>query len=110
MIWSCPLKVSAAIVKWLWGALASTSSAASKAPLAARCLDKGAFALGTNGREFTIDSIGGALATREIKAAIRETGAQTGGPRPIGARERSRFSGELDRLAHRALRGETSAG
>ena len=79
-------------------------------PLAARCLDKGAFALGTNGREFTIDSIGGALATREIKAAIRETGGQTGGPRPIGARERSRFSGELDRLAHRALRGETSAG
>ena len=78
-------------------------------PLAARCLEVGAFALGTNGREFTPDSIGGALATREIKATLRETGTATGGPRPIGARERSRFSGELDRLAHRALRGETSA-
>lgn len=79
-------------------------------PLAARCLEVGAFALGTNGREFTPESIGGALATREIKANLRESGTATGGPRPIGARDRSRFSGELDRLAHRALRGETSAG
>lgn len=75
-------------------------------PLAARCLERGAFALGTNGREFTTDSIGGALASREIKATMRETGIATGGPRPLGARDRSRFSSELDRLVHRALRGE----
>ena len=73
-------------------------------PLAARCLAVGAFALGTNGREFTADSIGGALATRDIKAGIRETGIQTGGPPPITARDRSRFSNELDRIVHRALR------
>ncbi len=73
-------------------------------PLAARCLAVGAFALGTNGREFTADSIGGALATRDIKAGIRETGIMTGGPPPITARDRSRFSNELDRVANRALR------
>lgn len=73
-------------------------------PLAARCLEVGAHALGTNGREFTPDSIGGALATREIKASIRETGVSTGGPRPISARDRSRFSNELDRIVQRALR------
>ncbi len=73
-------------------------------PLAARCLSVGAFALGTNGREFTPDSIGGALATRDIKAGIRETGVMTGGPPPITARDRSRFSNELDRIANRALR------
>jgi uncharacterized protein YaiI (UPF0178 family) len=73
-------------------------------PLAARCLEVGAFALGSNGREFTTDSIGGALATREIKASIRETGVMTGGPPPISARDRSRFSNELDRIVHRALR------
>ena len=73
-------------------------------PLAARCLAVGAFALGTNGREFTPDSIGGALATRDIKAGIRETGIMTGGPPPITARDRSRFSNELDRVANRALR------
>lgn len=73
-------------------------------PLAARCLAVGAFALGTNGREFTPDSIGGALATRDIKAGIRETGVMTGGPSPITARDRSRFSNELDRIVNRALR------
>ena len=73
-------------------------------PLAARCLAVGAFALGTNGREFTPDSIGGALATRDIKAGIRETGVMTVGPSPITARDRSRFSNELDRIVNRALR------
>ena len=73
-------------------------------PLAARCLAVGAFALGTNGREFTADSIGGALATREIKAGIRESGFVTGGPPPLTGRDRSRFSNELDRVANRALR------
>jgi len=73
-------------------------------PLAARCLEALAFALGPNGREFTADSIGGALATREIKASIRESGIATGGPPPLSARDRSRFSNELDRIANRALR------
>ena len=78
-------------------------------PLAARCLEIGALALGTNGREFTLDSIGGALATREIKASMREAGHATGGPPPITPRDRSRFSNELDRIAHRAIRDASSA-
>lgn len=73
-------------------------------PLAARCLEVGAMALGTNGREFTADSIGSALATREIKASIRESGVVTGGPAPMTARDRSRFSNALDRLVHAAMR------
>lgn len=74
-------------------------------PLAARCLEVGAFALGTNGREFTPDSIGSALATREIKASIRESGLTTGGPPPITNRDRSRFSNVLDRIVQQAMRG-----
>jgi len=73
-------------------------------PLAARCLEVGAFALGTNGREFTSDSIGSALATREIKASIRESGVSTGGPPPLTGRDRSRFSNVLDRVAQAAIR------
>lgn len=73
-------------------------------PLAARCLEVGAFALGTNGREFTPDSIGSALATREIKASIRESGLTTGGPSPITNRDRSRFSNVLDRIVQQAMR------
>lgn len=73
-------------------------------PLAARCLEVGAFALGTNGREFTSESIGGALATRDIKAHVRETGVMTGGPSPLSNRDRSRFSNMLDQVVHRAMR------
>ena len=75
-------------------------------PLAARCLEVGAFALGTHGREFTQDSIGSALATREIKASIRESGVVTGGPPPLTSRDRSRFSNILDRVVHAAMRCE----
>ena len=78
-------------------------------PLAARCLDVGAFALGTNGREFTQDSIGGALATRGIKTSLRDAGVTTRGPRPLSARDRSRFSNELDRIVQRAASESGSA-
>lgn len=73
-------------------------------PLAARCLEIGAYALGTHGNEFNTDSIGVALAMREIKATIRESGVMTGGPPPLSNKDRSRFSNALDRVAHRALR------
>lgn len=75
-------------------------------PLAARCLERQAFALGPNGREFTPDSIGGALATRDLKAHVRESGVATGGPRPLSGRDRSRFSNALDQIVLRAQRGE----
>jgi hypothetical protein len=65
-------------------------------PLAARCLEVGALVLGSNGRPFTEDSIGGALATRELKSELREMGAIGGGPPPLSDRDRSRFSNALD--------------
>jgi len=77
-------------------------------PLAARCLEVGAFALGTQGREFTQDAIGGALASRDLGAHIREAGGSTRGPAPLSQRDRSRFANELDRVAHRALRSAGS--
>ena len=73
-------------------------------PLAARCIESGASALGTNGREFSEESIGGALATREIKSTLRESGVPTRGPRPMSDRDRSRFSNELDRIVNRSMR------
>ena len=67
-------------------------------PLAARCLEVGARVLGTNGEPFTDDMIGGALATRELKSELRESGIATGGPPPLSQRVRSRFLGRLDQL------------
>jgi hypothetical protein len=73
-------------------------------PLAARCLSAGAHVLGTNGRAFTEDSIGGALATRELMSHLRETGIASGGPRPISQKDRSRFLSTLDQLVQRGPR------
>ncbi len=74
-------------------------------PLAARCIAVGASALGITGREFSEESIGGALATREIKSTLRESGVQTRGPRPLSDRDRSRFANELERIVNRSMRG-----
>jgi uncharacterized protein YaiI (UPF0178 family) len=73
-------------------------------PLAARCLAAGALVLGSNGREFTEDSIGGALAMRSLKSQLRESGTSTGGPSALTDRERSRFRMKLDELLQRRLR------
>lgn len=73
-------------------------------PLAARCLTAGARALGTNGQPFTEDSIGGALATRQLKSELREMGIESGGPRALSNKDRSRFLSSLDQLVQKSLR------
>jgi hypothetical protein len=73
-------------------------------PLAARCLATGARVLGSTGREFDTDSIGGALAMRDLLAQRREAGEITRGPAPISAKDRSRFLGALDQIVQRSLR------
>ncbi|MEM7409414.1 MAG: YaiI/YqxD family protein [Myxococcota bacterium] len=73
-------------------------------PLAARCLERGARVIGTDGRPFTEDSIGGALATRALREELREGGVATGGPAPLSGKDRSRFASRLDALVQQALR------
>jgi len=69
--------------------------------LASRCLKAGAAVLDFKGRLFTEDSIGGALANRDLMAHLREIGAVSGGPAPIENRDRSRFLHALDELVRR---------
>lgn len=74
-------------------------------PLASRCLSRGARALAFNGREWTGDNIGSALAGRAIGQHLRESGIQTGGPSALTVTDRSAFLNALDRLAQAAKRG-----
>ena len=74
-------------------------------PLASRCLAAGARVVGTNGRPFAEESIGGALATRELRSDLREMGVSSGGPRPLSAKDRSRFASSLEQLVQAAMRG-----
>lgn len=66
--------------------------------LASRCLEKGARALNPRGRVFTPETIGEALATRELMADLREAGTITGGPAPFGKGQRSEFLQRLDEI------------
>jgi uncharacterized protein YaiI (UPF0178 family) len=73
--------------------------------LASRCLEKGARALTPRGRIFTPETIGEALATRELMADLREAGAVTGGPAPFEKRDRSNFLQRLDELFQAVRKG-----
>jgi uncharacterized protein YaiI (UPF0178 family) len=66
-------------------------------PLAARAVKAGAVALAPNGKSFSEDSIGMALATRNLMDQLRSAGAITGGPKPFASKDRSAFLGILDR-------------
>lgn len=65
-------------------------------PLAARCLKRGARVLGPTGKPFTDDSIGVALAMRDLMAHLRESGEMTGGPEGFSKKDRSRFLSALE--------------
>jgi uncharacterized protein YaiI (UPF0178 family) len=73
-------------------------------PLAARCVAAGARVLDPRGKVHTGDSVGDALATRNLMTHLRESGAITGGPPPLGKRERSLFLQRLDELVQHLRR------
>jgi len=73
-------------------------------PLADRALKKDACAIAPNGRLFTADSIGQALAGRAIAEHIRSMGDMTSGPRAFAPADRSRFLQALDEAVNRERR------
>ncbi|NJL08063.1 MAG: YaiI/YqxD family protein [Methylacidiphilales bacterium] len=73
-------------------------------PLAARCVANGAAVIAPNGRPFTKDSIGMAVAMRDLLTDLRSAGEATSGPPPFTPRDRSAFLSELDRTLRRLQR------
>ena len=74
--------------------------------LADRSLKAGAIVIAPNGKLFTVDSIGSAIATRAIMADLR-AGAEmstAGGPAPFRKEDRSRFLSALDEALVRLKR------
>ena len=74
-------------------------------PLASRCVKAGALVLAPDGHAFTPDSVGMALATRNLKQELREAGTLTGGPSAFTDRDRSRFLSALHEAIVRLKRG-----
>lgn len=73
-------------------------------PLAARCVAKGAVALDPKGRLFTPDTIGEAVAMRDLMDELRTTGQASGGPAAMTPKDRSRFLSRLDEAVNAARR------
>lgn len=72
-------------------------------PLAAKCVEAGAFLVKHNGEELTRANIGMALATRDLMSDLRSADPfRQGGGRPFSKADRSRFLDVLDRVVRRA--------
>jgi uncharacterized protein YaiI (UPF0178 family) len=73
-------------------------------PLASRCVKAGAAVIAPTGRVFTEESIGMALATRNLMDSLRSAGEITGGPKSFSPRDRSSFLSALDQAIVRLKR------
>ena len=67
-------------------------------PLAARCVVAGGLVLDPKGRVLDENTVGEALAVRDLMTDLREAGTATGGPGGMTPKHRSKFLAELDRL------------
>lgn len=71
--------------------------------LAERCIKKEAYVINVNGKSFTEENIGSAVAMRMLMADLRESGEVTGGPPPFKKSDRSEFLQELEKVIQRVL-------
>jgi len=78
-------------------------------PLAARAVALGALVLGPTGRVFTPESIGMAVAMRDLNQHLRETGESKGYHAGFTPKDRSRFLEALDQITRRAIKGSDEA-
>ena len=67
-------------------------------PLAARVVEKGAWALDPRGTLYDKSNIGQILSMRNFMDTLRGSGVETGGPSGFGHRERMKFANELDKF------------
>jgi uncharacterized protein YaiI (UPF0178 family) len=71
-------------------------------PLAARCVAIGAQVIGPTGKPFTPETIGMAVAMRDLKQHLRETGESKGYNASFAPQDRSRFLSALDQAVRRS--------
>ena len=65
-------------------------------PLAGRCVRNGVTVISPTGKPFDDNSMGMALATRDLMTDLRSAGAVTRGPAPLARQDISRFLSALD--------------
>ncbi len=73
-------------------------------PLADAIVDKGATGLNPRGELYTEDNVKGLLRMRNLMEELRSGGMVSGGPSPIGPKDKQEFTNQLDRFLTRSLR------
>ncbi|ESK37833.1 UPF0178 protein [Acinetobacter nectaris CIP 110549] len=73
-------------------------------PLAAEVIEKGGVAIHPRGEIYTIANIKARLHLRDYMDTLRGAGVQTGGPKPLGERDKREFSSALDQTIQRQKR------
>jgi uncharacterized protein YaiI (UPF0178 family) len=73
-------------------------------PLAGRCVRNGVTVISPTGKPFDDNSMGMALATRDLMTDLRSAGAVTRGPAPLSRQDISRFLSALDLAVTRLKR------
>lgn len=73
-------------------------------PLASRCVAAGANVVDPRGRILDEESVGEALARRDLSTHLRDLGLPTKGPAPFDAHDRSSFLQAMDRVLQPLLR------
>lgn len=75
-------------------------------PLAAEVMEKGAQALNPRGEQYSVDNIKARLNMRDFMDTLRSSGIHSGGPPPLGQKERQAFANNLDRYLTKVLKSE----
>ncbi|MDP2228942.1 MAG: YaiI/YqxD family protein [Moraxellaceae bacterium] len=73
-------------------------------PLAAKVVEKGAFALNPRGTFYTAENIRQRLTMRNFMEELRSNGVQTGGPATFSQQDRTAFANALDRFLAQHLK------
>ena len=66
-------------------------------PLAALIVGKGATAINPRGTLYTEENVKEKLSTRDFMQSLRDTGLNTGGPAPLGNKDKAQFANSFDK-------------
>lgn len=75
-------------------------------PLAALIVEKEATAINPRGEIYTEENISERLSVRNFMQDLRDSGLDTGGPPPLGPKDKERFVNAFDRIVVKLLKEE----
>lgn len=73
-------------------------------PLAALIVEKEAIAINPRGEVYTEDNINERLSMRNYMQEMRDSGMETGGPAPLGPKDKALFTNALDRILTKMIK------